>query len=112
MNSSYELMDTADIVLGDGPQNMTDLHEFQITSDDTFLSLSFGYPHSADLSSIGGSSEGWTQDCFFTEFDSDNHVSFNFSSLEGGIAVSEIEWPGPGEDGSSWENRGSFFTCL
>lgn len=58
-----------------------DMHEFQITPDDTALIITtVAVQH--DLTSVGGSATGWVQDCYFQELDIETgEVLFQWSSL-------------------------------
>lgn len=59
-----------------------DMHEFQITDDDTALIITT-IPTAYDLSSIGGPVDGWIQDDFFQELDIETgEVLFQWSSAD------------------------------
>lgn len=59
-----------------------DMHEFQLTDDDTALVIST-VPVQYDLSNIGGSKEGWIEDCYFQELDIETGaVLFQWHSLD------------------------------
>ncbi|KAJ4288161.1 hypothetical protein N0V90_012178 [Kalmusia sp. IMI 367209] len=51
-----------------GFENLGDLHEFSITSDDTALVIIYT-PKQADLSSVNGPADGWIFDSIFQEID-------------------------------------------
>lgn len=58
-----------------------DMHEFQITDDDTALVITTA-PVQHDLTSVGGSAQGWLQDCHFQELDIETgEVLFQWSAL-------------------------------
>lgn len=59
-----------------------DMHEFQITPDDTALVITTK-PVQYDLSAMGGEVNGWVGDCYFQELDIETgEVLFQWSSLE------------------------------
>lgn len=60
----------------------TDMHEFQLTDDDTALGITT-IPIPYDLSSIGGPENGWLEDCYFQELDIETgEVLFQWHSVE------------------------------
>ncbi|KAL5380056.1 hypothetical protein DPSP01_008093 [Paraphaeosphaeria sporulosa] len=82
-----------------GYEELSDLHEFTITSDDTALVIIYT-PKQADLSDVGGEKDGWIFDCIFQEIDiasgklvfewnASTHVGVNETVNELGDAGSE-----------------------
>ncbi|KAF2442176.1 hypothetical protein P171DRAFT_433735 [Karstenula rhodostoma CBS 690.94] len=82
-----------------GYKELSDLHEFSITTDDTALVIIYT-PKQADLSDVGGDQDGWIFDCVFQEIDIDSgrlvfewnastHVGVNETVNELGDAGSE-----------------------
>jgi hypothetical protein len=51
-----------------GFENLGDIHEFTITSDNTAL-VPIYHAVTADLTSVGGANDGWIFDCTFQEID-------------------------------------------
>ncbi|KAJ4387457.1 hypothetical protein N0V93_008049 [Gnomoniopsis smithogilvyi] len=59
-----------------------DMHEFQITEDDTALVITTK-PIQYDLTSMGGEKDGWIGDCYFQELDIETgDVLFQWSALD------------------------------
>lgn len=59
-----------------------DMHEFQVTDDDTALVITT-IPIQYDLSSIGGKEDGWLEDCYFQELDIETgEVLFQWHSID------------------------------
>lgn len=59
-----------------------DMHEFQLTDDDTALVIT-SVPVPADLSSIGGPVDGWVENDYFQELDVETgEVLFQWASLD------------------------------
>ncbi|KAI9702782.1 MAG: hypothetical protein M1836_007996 [Candelina mexicana] len=59
-----------------------DVHEFTITANDTAL-IDIYSPKQADLTSIGGASDGWIFDCIFQEVDiTTNQTVFTWSAFD------------------------------
>lgn len=98
------------------------LCRLSVTKNNTFLVISYGWychnlsdcfrrsqacvgdPVTTDLTSIGGTEDGWTFDCTFQELDAQGNVLVNFTTLEAGIMPDEVTWNGPGDE-NSWEER-------
>ena len=69
-----------------------DLHESFITGRDTLLVTAYNVTE-ADLSSIGGPTDGWVFDCLFFELDpEDGRILFSWSALEH-VSVSDTKLP-------------------
>ncbi|KAF3763341.1 hypothetical protein M406DRAFT_347100 [Cryphonectria parasitica EP155] len=59
-----------------------DMHEFQITEDDTALIITT-IPIPYDLRNVGGPEHGWVEDCYFQELDIETgEVLFQWSSVD------------------------------
>lgn len=60
----------------------SDMHEFQITDDDTALVITT-MPMQYDLTSVGGAKNGWLGNCYFQELDIETgEVLFQWSSVD------------------------------
>ncbi|KAJ1558157.1 hypothetical protein HK405_014285, partial [Cladochytrium tenue] len=78
--SNYSVVDSFSFV--GLAANMTDMHEFVLTSDNTALLQAYNTT-AADLTVVGGPSDGYVLDCVFQEVDVDTReVLFQWSTLE------------------------------